>query len=422
MANKPGINNLFNIFEGINAFGAGPDARTKSLLDAEFITPETVKAANRRSIGTGIVTGLANYLAMPKNKGYGSAVPYLAQSYLQANKAAQAPFQGVADKYLMDEKLKDTKRNQTLRDELLKDPSIANDPLKRAAAIQNPVETFKASQTQAKAVPYNIQELNSEIAALKQNPKFADLTDVEIRNQAFKNIKLRELPPVPKIESAYDSELGKGLAQDDKEFVKQSQRLPSQIMKMDETVSIIRNPKTNVGAFADMQTKIDAVKQKFLNVNGGLKESVSATQLLDTLLGSEVFPMIKALGIGARGLDTPAEREFLRQVMTGTIGLNRDTLTKMTMIRRRQFAKMAKDYNQQLKSGGLDRVKKIRKLLPVDIPTGQNTPRIAEGYDEKLKRKFNIYADGSSFYLSQDGKVTDSKVTGFNWLDYNYDY
>lgn len=414
--------NLFDYFGDMNVFGAAPDARAQSLLDAKLITPEAIEAANKRSIGTGILTGLASYLAQPKTGNYGSALPYIGKAYLNANQAAQVPFQGIADKYLMDEKLKDKKLNEDLIDQLLLDPSIANDPLKRLAARQNPVETFKAIQTTNKAVPYNIQELSSEIAALKQNPEFADLTDVEIRNQAFKNIKLRELPPVPKIESAYDSELGKGLAQDDKEFVKQSQRLPSQIMKMDETVSIIRNPKTNVGALADMQTKIDAVKQKFLNVDGRLKESVSSTQLLDTLLGSEVFPMIKALGIGARGLDTPAEREFLRQVMTGTIGLNRDTLTKMTMIRRRQFAKMAKDYNQQLKSGGLDRVQKIRKLLPIDIPTGQNTPLIAEGIDKKLKRKFNIYADGSSFYLSKDGKVTDSKVTGFNWLDYNYDY
>lgn len=416
------IKNLFDYFGDINVFGAAPDARTQSLLDSKLITPEMVEAANKRSIGTGIVTGLASYLAQPKNQNFGSALPYIGRSYLAANKAAQAPFQGIADKYLMDEKIKQKKLNQDLIDQLLLDPSIANDPLKQLAARQNPVETFKAMQTTTKAVPYNIQELNSEIAALKQNPEFADLTDVELRNQAFKNIKLRGLPPVPAVESAYDSELGKGLAQDDRDFVKQSQRLPSQIMKMDETVSVIRNPKTNVGAFADIQTKIDAVKQKFLNVDETLKESVSGTQLLDTLLGSEVFPMIKALGIGARGLDTPAEREFLRQVMTGTIGLNRDTLTKMTMIRRRQFAQMAKDYNQQLKSGGLDRVQKIKKLLPVDIPTGQNTPLIAEGHDKKLKRKFNIHADGSAFYLNQDGKVTDSKVTGFNWLNYNYDY
>ena len=133
MANKPGINNLFNIFEGMNAFGAGPGARTRSLLDNELITQDAIDKANRQSIGTGIVTGLASYLAQPKNKGYGSAVPYLAQSYLQANKAAQAPFQGVADKYAMDTQLAEQQRvlgqrsktKEVLEQMILKDPDLA---------------------------------------------------------------------------------------------------------------------------------------------------------------------------------------------------------------------------------------------------------------------------------------------------------
>lgn len=72
-------------------------------------------------------------------------------------------------------------------------------------------KTTEQEMSPDKNIPYNIQQLNSEIASLKQNPEFANLTDVELRNQAFKNIQLRELPPVPVVESAYDSELGKGL-------------------------------------------------------------------------------------------------------------------------------------------------------------------------------------------------------------------
>ena len=422
-----------------NIFGAKPSSNLEELYKMGLLGNQNdgsnfqdfTRKANRQSNIQGLLTGALSYLAQPKNQNFGSALPYLARAGLQGVQAAGSSMDRYEQDAMKALQLKEQARLVNQREQrkvgvenfIKKYPNMAY-MRELSDDVQDKMIAKTAEQEMSpdKNIPYNIQELNSEIASLKQNPEFANLTDVELRNQAFKNIQFRQLPPAPVAEKAYDSELGKGLAQDDREFVKQSQRLPSQIMKMDETVSVIRNPKTNVGAFADMQTTINAVKQKFLNVNGALKESVSGTQLLDTLLGSEVFPMIKALGIGARGLDTPAEREFLRQVMTGTIGLNRDTLTKMTMIRRRQFAKMAKDYNQQLKSGGLDRVKNIRKLLPVDIPTGQNTPFIAEGYDEELKRKFNIYADGSSFYLNQDGKVTDSKVTGFNWLDYNYDY
>ena len=428
MANKPGINNLFNIFEGINAFGAGPDARTKSLLDAELITPEIVEAADRRSIGTGIVTGLASYLAQPKNKGYGSGIPYIAQSYLQANKAAQAPFQRIGDKYLIDEKLKDTKRNQTLRDELLKDLSIANDPIARAAVMQNPVEVYKQRFGTAKELPYNLQELNSEIASLSSLPEYANVDKVVIRNQAFKNIQERKkgqnqtIFNQPAIETSYDKTVGTGRGNKDLNLIEQAERVPVNLQKMDETVRLIRNPKTNVGSFADFQTRVDAAKLKFLNVGGKISESVSNTQLLDSMLGSDVFPMIKALGIGARGLDTPAERKFLQQVMTGEIGMTRDTLTKMTMIRRRQFAKIAKDYNIGLSSGRFDRVQKIAKLSSIDLKEGTNTPLISQGKNDTTEKIFNIYADGTSYYLDDKGNVSNNKVEGFKWLDYNYDF
>jgi len=51
-------------------------------------------------------------------------------------------------------------------------------------------------------------------------------------------------------------------------------------------------------------------------------ERISDTEYLDAMLGSDVFPMIKQLAIEADGLDTPAEREFLRKVMSGTSELN----------------------------------------------------------------------------------------------------
>ena len=103
-------NGLLDYFGDLNVFGAGPDATTQSLLDAKLITPEAIKSANKRSIGTGLMTGIASYLAQPKNQNYGSVVPYLGKAYLNANKAAQSPFQGMTDKYLMDTKIAENQR------------------------------------------------------------------------------------------------------------------------------------------------------------------------------------------------------------------------------------------------------------------------------------------------------------------------
>ena len=222
-------------------------------------------------------------------------------------------------------------------------------------------------------------------------------------------------------EGAYEKRLGEQLAEQDIEFVKTSKQLPFSVQKMDDTLGLIRNPKTRTGKLSGLVTNIDAIKQNFLNVDDSVKEGVGNTQLLDALLGSEVFPMIKALGIGARGLDTPAEREFLRQVMTGTIELNRDTLTKMTMIRRRQFQSIADEYNRQLKSGELSSYMKQKNLKPLELASGKNSAFIATGTDNDLNRKFSIFSDGRAYYHNQDGSISDDEVVGFDWLKYNYD-
>jgi len=127
-------NGLFDYFGDMNVFGAAPDARAQSLLDAKLITPEAIKAANKRSIGTGILTGLASYLAQPKTGNYRSALPNIGKAYLNANQAAQVPFQGIADKYLMDTKIAENQRvlgQRNMTDETFAKLAEANPDLKQ---------------------------------------------------------------------------------------------------------------------------------------------------------------------------------------------------------------------------------------------------------------------------------------------------
>jgi len=75
------------------------------------------------------------------------------------------------------------------------------------------------------------------------------------------------------------------------------------------------------------------------------------------------------LGIGARGLDTPAEREFLLAVMVGTATMTTNTLYEMAQ-RRIDMAEMnMSKYNSALSSGQLDDFQRVRKynLQPVNI-------------------------------------------------------
>ena len=94
--------NLFDYFGNMNVFGAGPNSQVQSLLDNKLITQDTIDKANKQSIGSGLITGIASYLAQPQNQGYGDVSPYIAKAFLNANKAAQVPFQNIPQGYAMD--------------------------------------------------------------------------------------------------------------------------------------------------------------------------------------------------------------------------------------------------------------------------------------------------------------------------------
>ena len=107
-------------------------------------------------------------------------------------------------------------------------------------------------------------------------------------------------------------------------------------------------------------------------------------QVVEAMLGSDVFPMIKSLGIGARGLDTPAEREFLMKVMTGSIALEKDALIRMTEIRRNIAKRAIEKYNARVKSGQMDRFFTSYGVPKAEIPVpslGGGSDAAPEGVD-----------------------------------------
>ena len=93
----------------------------------------------------------------------------------------------------------------------------------------------------------------------------------------------------------------------------------------------------------------------------------SKTQMLEALLGSGVFPLIKELGIGARGLDTPEERRFLQRVMFGDRDMQPSALLELANSKKAASARFMEDYNKALKGGRLDRWFEVNhKRKPTD--------------------------------------------------------
>jgi hypothetical protein len=143
-------NGLFDYFGNMNIFGAAPGGQVQSLLDNKLITKEAVERANKQSIGSGLITGLASYLAQPKNQGYGDSTPYLAKAFLNANQAAQVPFTNLPNQYAMDTQiaedklnLENQKRTKELENQLLNDPRVKDNAILRAAVFSNPEKVFE---------------------------------------------------------------------------------------------------------------------------------------------------------------------------------------------------------------------------------------------------------------------------------------
>ena len=137
---------------------------------------------------------------------------------------------------------------------------------------------------------------------------------------------------------AYMKEGQKLMVENDFKQIDEVGKARKAITKLDGVLKLIDKGKANIGALSGFYQGVDAVMAKF-NLSAESAESATDTQLLEAALGSDVFGMISILGIGARGLDTPAERDFLIQVMTGTKEMTPEAFRKMTEIRRNYFAK-----------------------------------------------------------------------------------
>jgi hypothetical protein len=199
-------------------------------------------------------------------------------------------------------------------------------------------------------------------------------------------------------ENEYAKVAGKSTAERDINLIESAQSVATTLPKMYETRQLLESGDLNTGIGAEIQQVIDRVRSKFLN-DKRAGRVVNDTEYLNALLGSDVFPQISALGIGARGLDTPAEREFLREVITGTISMDRNTLKRMTDFRIRSAERAVEKYNEQLGAGEFKQYQTVtgRTLNPIRTQTpparqGDGTPSAAPaapaGNIDALLRKY----------------------------------
>ena len=202
--------------------------------------------------------------------------------------------------------------------------------------------------------------------------------------------------PVDLAGNKYAQTVGGKAGERDIEQHNMAQTLADQYGKLLQVGNILDSGEPLTGLGSEVQLQWQRAKQLIMQ-DPESAQKVKDSELLDALLGSDVFPMIKQLGIGARGLDTPEERKFLISVMTGMRSMNKETLKEMTKLRTKYVKKGVESWNKRVESGELDNYFKsmMRPKRKIELPEAPKTQVRAGTYQG---RKVIEYSDGSVEY------------------------
>ena len=211
----------------------------------------------------------------------------------------------------------------------------------------------------------------------------------------------------------YSETVGKTRAERDFAIIDNAELAIEGFEKTNDALEILAggNAEVITGFGADAFLQVEKIA-KALGVREGKR--IKNTEYLEALLGSDVFPMIKSLGIGARGLDTPEERKFLQGVMTGTKTMDAESIEELTRLRQKYYKRAIEKYNERLRSGKFELYEKSLstddfeyKLEELPIPESYVKPKgpvIPEGAviaGTSKGRTIYKYLDGT--YHLEDG-------------------
>jgi hypothetical protein len=169
-------------------------------------------------------------------------------------------------------------------------------------------------------------------------------------------------------ENEYAKSVGKGVAERDLTYLDTTTATAKTLPKIQETLDLLNKGQINTGLAKDMQDGLAKLRAQVLNDQAAGK-NVSDSEYLDSLLGSDTFAQIPLLGLGAKGMDTPAERDFILSVITGQRTLSRDTLRRMTEFRRDAALRQVNDFNSRLAAGEFNQYQSTtgRTLKPIAL-------------------------------------------------------
>lgn len=326
----------------------------------------------------------------------------------QAISAPQAPASGVPQETLVigdQAKTLDEMANR-MEDRLSMPPNPNNPSVpwhpqaiaaeqRKIAGIRARAERIRKEFDRDRAAPKTEVEVSEDGTKQRNvawNPK-TQKYDIPLGGwrQVFSDKPLVQIDARSLAENKYAGKFGEGIAEKDLAQRDAAVSAVENVGKLDSLISHLKTSDAITGMGAELFKDIERAKTLFTgNIKAGKK--VSDTEILDAFLGSDVFAMIQGLGIGARGLDTPVEREFLRQVMTGTITMNKNTLIKLSTIRRDIATRAVEKWNARLKEipeSALQGTGLSREPVKLPVSNSPDGKPAAKDFSGREVRKYN---------------------------------
>ena len=181
------------------------------------------------------------------------------------------------------------------------------------------------------------------------------------------------------METAAQKAKGKGIGEDIAADLsatrKAAQTANENLPKMYTALNILKTQPITTGLGYQFYDIINQIRSQYLS-DKEAGNIVQNDQYLDSLVGGDVFNAIADLGIGARGIDTPKEKDFLLEVVTGKRSLSENALIAITEMRIENTEKSVKRFNDYLSKGDYADYEKGlgRKLSPIQLRSANQAP------------------------------------------------
>jgi len=430
-------NDLFGT--GLNVFGAGSNINTDRYKQMGLLEQKDIDKAQRASLTKGAIGSLLGYFANPQDKGYGSVVPYIAKGLQAGVASAQSPYDNLKNK-VTENKAIDTYESELEQQRKIREfeanygkPNEGGSYTPEKVVRESRPDNMQAPSNIAPNFNVNsnpngtIQSVRGrDLEQVSPNYSFDQTRKGKTVEMSYFNknkyllnalqngtidhddyLKYSKLPDdivLGKndrlISGADHSTLAEGMKDaeadpyGDSAFTKNEKMLDDVQDAWDtynqhkESLKILEgNPEVFTGKLSQVKQDItDWVLntdsdfspefKKAFEKTGLTKEALKNTQILNALQRRGVFRAIKDLGIGARGIDTPAERTFLIQVLTGDADMDINSfkfLIRDNMAKQKQKIDAFNDAEQDgrfrgfLKAGRGDYLSEGKYRLDSDI-------------------------------------------------------